>query len=207
MKKTLTVVKLLTIILILPTITQHNTMMVQANQEYLARETMNESEKRIIADIKKAIILLSSKSATLADIASEFGSSAKGNDINAEVKPLNNDLDTIEITNNVGIKPFNNDLDRFEITNNSGIHLSVKENAPIHIEAFKESFGKYISHAPDHNHPTSIAFKTKPLEDDFYYYEIVVTHIGPFMGRNLDESRVLWVDIDKVSKELYGEDK
>jgi hypothetical protein len=83
---------------------------------------MNKLEIRIIVDIKKTITLLSSKPATLGNIASEFGSPLKRN------------------TYEHGIKPFNNDLDRIEITEIEAVSLVVKEDLPVFIEALQESY-------------------------------------------------------------------
>jgi hypothetical protein len=56
---------------------------------------MNKLEIRIIVNIKKTITLLSSKPATLGNIASKFGSPLKRNTYEHGIKPFNNDLDRI----------------------------------------------------------------------------------------------------------------
>jgi hypothetical protein len=123
---------------------------------------MDKSEIRIIVDVKKTITLLSSKPTTLCNIASEFSSPLKRN------------------TYEHGIKPFNNDLDRIEITEIEAVSLVVKEDSPIFIEALQESFGEYTR---------SVAYP----------------YTSPYSGSGLEESKVILIDIKKVSKNLYNE--
>ena len=151
------------------------------------KRTMNDSEKRIIADINKVISLLALKSTTADSIACEFGSPVKTG-VYSEVKP------------------FNSDLARFSVDNYPNIFMTIKEDSPIHIEAFQENLGKYTSGVSDFKQPASITFQTKPLGNDLFYYQTIVTYIGPFLGRNLDESKVLWISIRKEPKEFYRED-
>jgi hypothetical protein len=136
---------------------------------------MDKSEIRIIVDVKKTITLLSSKPTTLGNIASEFGSPLKRN------------------TYEHGIKPFNNDLDRIEITEIEAVSLVVKEDSPIFIEALQESFGEYTRSVAYPYTPSSITFKTKPSKDDqmisiimrLGFYMLVHTAVQVWKNRKL----------------------
>jgi hypothetical protein len=117
---------------------------VQANQlgyKHKAKRTMNNSEAKIIADIKKVCTLLSSNTATLASIASEFGTPKQQipniNILDQKAKGQGLRHETY------GVEPFNHDLERVRISGDASISFYVKPESSISIDSLEEEFGEY----------------------------------------------------------------
>jgi hypothetical protein len=147
---------------------------VQANQlgyKHKTKRTMNNSEAKIIADIKKACTLLSSNAATLASIASEFGT-PKQQIPNTSVLDQKTKGQGFR-HETYGVEPFNHDLERVRISGDASISFYVKPESSISIDSLEEEFGEYdIS-------PGQLAiaqFRCKSTETNQQSYSITVLY-------------------------------
>jgi hypothetical protein len=135
--------------------------------------TMNDSESRIIADIKKACLILSDKSATLASVISEFGTPAQEIPTSkiSEQKTFGQET----INEKYEIQPFNDDLERAYILKDTRVFFWIKSEAKILVDSLEEVFGEYSVSSPKLEERIT-HFSYKPVANGHQDYDIGVLH-------------------------------
>jgi hypothetical protein len=180
--------------MILATLSQSFTLHHQESRlkkDNVSTRTMSNSESKIIADIKKACLLLSSESATMSSVISEFGTPIKEIPASkiSEQKIYNSETPYEKH----GVKPFNDDLDGVYIDEKTTVSFYTKQDVNISISSLEEVFGEY--YITMFRTITSYAsltknFTYKPV-NSHQEYEISVHHNNDSTGR------IMWIHISE----------
>jgi hypothetical protein len=180
-------------VMLLATLSQSFTLHHQESSlknDNVSTRTMSNSESKIIADIKKACLLLSSESATMSSVISEFGTPIKEIPSSkiSEQKIYNSGKphETHEV------KPFNDDLDGVYIDETTRVSFYIKQDVSISINSLEEVFGEYYISMSRSMSQASLTknFTYKPA-NSHQDYEISVYHNNDSTGR------IAWIHISE----------
>jgi hypothetical protein len=180
-------------VMILATLSQSFTLHHQESSlknDTISTRTMSDSESRIIADIKKVCLLLSSESSTLSSVISEFGTPIK--EIPA-IKISKQKIYNSETPHeDYDVKPFNDDLDRAYIDGRTTVFFHTKQDINISVNPLEEVFGDYyISMSRSmFNDSLTKNFTYKPVNSR-QDYEVSVYHNNDSTGR------IVWIRISE----------